>query len=106
MNTRAVIGVSLGLNVILAIAAIVLAVKLAGPRPATLTPAEGSAVQVVTQAVPTGVPGQVKVEKPAEGFDWRLVESEDYKKYIVNLRSIGCPEETIRDIITADVNKL
>jgi hypothetical protein len=35
-----------------------------------------------------------------------VVESEDYKKYIANLRSIGCPEETIRDIITADVNKL
>jgi hypothetical protein len=39
-------------------------------------------------------------------FDWRLVESEDYKKYIANLRAIGCPEETIRDIIVADVNKL
>lgn len=38
--------------------------------------------------------------------DWRNVESEDYRKYIGNLRSIGCPEETIRDIITADVNKL
>jgi hypothetical protein len=43
--------------------------------------------------------------RPAQ-FDWRLVESEDYKKYIANLRAIGCPEETIRDIIIADVNKL
>ena len=39
-------------------------------------------------------------------INWRMVESEDYRKYIENLRSIGCPEETIRDIITADVNKL
>ena len=39
-------------------------------------------------------------------FDWRTVESEDYRKYISNLRSIGCPEQTIRDIIIADVNKL
>ena len=39
-------------------------------------------------------------------LDWRNVESEDYKKYIANLRAIGCPEETIRDIIIADVNKL
>jgi hypothetical protein len=39
-------------------------------------------------------------------LDWRVVESEDYKKYIANLRAIGCPEETIRDIIVADVNKL
>lgn len=44
--------------------------------------------------------------KSAPKFDWRLVESEDYKKYIANLRSIGCPEETIRDIIIADVDKL
>jgi hypothetical protein len=44
--------------------------------------------------------------KPIQAFDWRLVESQDYKKYIANLRSIGCPEETIRDIIIADVDKL
>jgi hypothetical protein len=39
-------------------------------------------------------------------IDWRVVESGDYKKYIANLRSIGCPEETIVDIIKADVDKL
>ncbi len=39
-------------------------------------------------------------------FDWQQVESEDYQDYIANLRSIGCPEETIRDIIKADVDKL
>jgi hypothetical protein len=39
-------------------------------------------------------------------LDWRAVESEDYKKYIANLRAIGCPEKTIRDIIVADVNEL
>src|SRR5688572_24962345 len=49
----------------------------------------------------------VTVTLPAAGnLDWRIVESEDYKKYIANLRAIGCPEETIRDIIVADVNKL
>jgi hypothetical protein len=42
----------------------------------------------------------------AQKFDWRSVESADYKEYIANLRAIGCPEETIRDIINADVNKL
>src|SRR6185436_19245811 len=39
-------------------------------------------------------------------FDWQSVESPDYKQYIANLRAIGCPEETIKDIILADVNKL
>ena len=39
-------------------------------------------------------------------FDWRQVESGDYLQYIANLRAIGCPEKTIKDIIVADVNDL
>jgi len=39
-------------------------------------------------------------------FDWRQVECEDYRQYIANLRAIGCPETTIKDIIVADVNEL
>ena len=39
-------------------------------------------------------------------LDWRAVESADYKEYVKNLRGIGCPEETIFDIIVADVNTL
>src|SRR5437868_620849 len=39
-------------------------------------------------------------------FHWSLVESRDYRFYIANLRAIGCPEETIRDIIIAEVNRL
>src|SRR6185295_13264151 len=39
-------------------------------------------------------------------FSWREVESADYPIYIANLRDIGCPEQTIRDIIVADVNQL
>jgi hypothetical protein len=42
----------------------------------------------------------------AKPFNWQQVESEDYKTFIANLRSIGCPEETIRDIVIADVDKL
>jgi LysM repeat protein len=39
-------------------------------------------------------------------FTWSEVESTDYNTYIANLRDIGCPEQTIRDIIVADVNAL
>jgi hypothetical protein len=39
-----------------------------------------------------------------EFLSWAHVESPDYAVYIANLRSIGCPEQTIRDIIIADVN--
>src|SRR5688572_16545801 len=39
-------------------------------------------------------------------FDWGQLESEDYRTYINRLRTIGCPEETIRDLIIADLEKL
>jgi hypothetical protein len=39
-------------------------------------------------------------------FSWSEVGSDDYRTYIANLRGIGCPEQTIRDIIIADVNAL
>jgi hypothetical protein len=54
----------------------------------------------------------VKVVEPTitntvnKQFGWESVESSDYRQYIANLRSVGCPEETIRDIIRADVIKL
>jgi hypothetical protein len=39
-------------------------------------------------------------------FNWQSVEADDYEVYIANLRAIGCPEETIQDIVIADVFKL
>jgi len=40
------------------------------------------------------------------GFHWAQLESEDYRIYIANLRAVSCPEETIRDIILAEIDKL
>ena len=37
---------------------------------------------------------------------WDKMESADYKAYIGNLRKVGFPEELIREIIVADVNKM
>jgi len=42
----------------------------------------------------------------SETFDWAQLESADYHDYVANLRAIGCPEPTVRDIIIADVNDL
>jgi hypothetical protein len=50
-------------------------------------------------AVPASAAGRPR-------FSWRQIESDDYHQYIANLRAIGCPEQTIRDIILADVDKL
>lgn len=56
-----------------------------------------------TQAMATRV---TAAETKATPIDWRRVESSDYRQYIANLRAVGCPEKTIRDIIVADVNEL
>ena len=37
---------------------------------------------------------------------WRDLESHDLRMYIANLRKIECPEETIQDIILAEVGRL
>ena len=67
-------------------------------RPASKTLSPAVVRAVVRNADPASEAGSQ--------FDWRQVESEDYRKYIANLRGINCPEETIRDLIIADVNKL
>jgi LysM repeat protein len=46
------------------------------------------------------------VEVRRQFFLWSELESEDYVTYIANLRAISCPEQTIRDIIIADINAL
>jgi len=59
------------------------------------------------QSQPPG-PTQVKtnVVIRRQFFSWQELESSDYRAYVANLREIGCPEQTIRDIIIADVNAL
>jgi hypothetical protein len=50
--------------------------------------------------------GAPKVVVRRQFFNWTEIESDDYPTFIANLRRIGCPELTIRDIIVADVNHL
>jgi len=71
------------------------------------TAVETAAPATTTQSRVDSVREQtsVPVIAPAR-FSWHSVEAEDYKRYIANLRNIACPEATIRDIITADVDKL
>jgi hypothetical protein len=41
-----------------------------------------------------------------ENFTWDQVESTNYVAFIKNLHAVGCPEQTIRDIIMSEVNRL
>jgi len=104
MNTKVLFPVSLAVN--LALAALLLR-----PAPASKTtaPAETSSEPSPTTGTSTQASGpaiQVVTNTLVRKITWEQVESPDYRQYIQNLRSIGCPDETIRDIILADVNKL
>jgi len=39
----------------------------------------------------------------AERFSWGQIASDDFKIYRDRLRAVGCPDETVRDIITAEI---
>ncbi len=60
---------------------------------------------VLTQQIIKALP-VVKTNVLKERFTWQEIEATDYPTYIANLRAIGCPEQTIRDIIIADINHL
>ncbi len=66
-------------------------------------PSPSRASAVVTAPLPSPPPLPAPSSQP---FVWSSLESEDYPTYIANLRKIGCPEQTIRDIISADLENL
>ncbi|HWX21556.1 MAG TPA: LysM peptidoglycan-binding domain-containing protein [Candidatus Binatia bacterium] len=96
MRWRVLAFVSLGVNLVLA------AVWLAYHRPAN--PRGGAALASADAS--TNTLGRPNILLRRQFFSWQEIESPDYQVYIANLRDIGCPEQTIRDIIIADVNGL
>jgi hypothetical protein len=102
MKLKIILIISIGLNVALGMGYLAKGKKTASEVAPDANAGTNTALHLAGKKVVT----QVVTNELVRKFDWQLVESEDYKKYIANLRSIGCPEETIRDIIIADVNKL
>lgn len=96
MRWRVVALISLGVNVVLAAAWLSL-LRSSGTKPAHAPTA--------LMAAPANV-GRTNIVLRRQLFSWQELESDDYPTYIANLRDLGCPEQTIRDIIIADVNGL
>ncbi len=95
MRWRVFIIVSLALNVAFAAAWLISRNRSSGHLVVSVNADQASTNQVRT------IPVYRK-----QFFSWREIESADYPTYIANLRDIGCPEDTIRDIVVADVNQL
>lgn len=110
MNMRSVLLGSLVLNLLLLIALGWMVLDRNGnrlPSPASHGAGADSTNTAGHEAlIPPGSTNSSSLAVPRQKFTWRMVESSDYRQFIDNLRDIGCPEETIGDIITADINKL
>ncbi|MGB7769874.1 MAG: hypothetical protein WBN22_13605 [Verrucomicrobiia bacterium] len=98
MKTWPVIGCSLLLNAAFAAAIILSLRKTPPPAPAPVAVAPAS--------------GMISAWPPAESspapglpFQWSQIASKNLKLYRDNLRAIGCPELTVREIIRAVINE-
>ena len=100
MKLRLLILVSVALNVLLAVQ---LYRQNVVRLPATVKPV---ALHFITNRVlrlppkPVSVPITVSVDEP---FDWAQIETTDYRQYIANLRAVGCPELTVREMVVAEL---
>jgi len=90
----------LNLGLFAAILAYVLRARIASP----IAPSEHGTDAATSRSAPANV--REKEIAVTNQLRWAQLESEDYRTYIARLRAIGCPEQTISDIIIADLDKL
>ena len=102
---RRLLVLSCFLNVLLA-ALVVYGLHARGNRNQAVAPPEGD---FPAEAAFTGAGTELQTNFASPGpriRSWRDIESTDYRQYIANLKSIGCPEATIAEIIISEVNTL
>lgn len=103
MKSSTLIGVLVAANLALAGWAYY-TLKVRPPTQVAALPAEEELP--AEEPAPVIEPPEPQVMVVTNQLTWDQLESEDYKTYIARLRSINCPEQTIRDIIIADLDKL
>jgi hypothetical protein len=101
MNRRRWLVLSCGLNVLLA-GVVFWAVRM---RPSAVSETGLAAItNRLVRLQPILVERQTNTVAIKASFNWSQIESTDYRVYMQNLRALGCPEATIRDIIVADLD--
>lgn len=102
MKLRPTFTISLCLNLVLAGAAVHLL-----KQPASRAPRDSAATISEMTAAPTAASRPAASIPPAptpfvtNRFGWNAVEAEDLEQLATNLRAIGCPEKTVRDVVGA-----
>jgi len=101
MNVR-LVTISVCANLALAIFATHLRTRDHGP---VLAPAKVPALQRASHAS-----GTVRSSDPEDHesppFHWSSLESTNFEVYVANLRAVGCPESTVRDIVFGELADL
>lgn len=103
MNRRSWLILSLVLNLLLVGVVVWACQRRVFPKPIQNP---GSITNRLMRASPQPVAPNSEMIEVSTSFHWAQLESVDYRIYMENLRAIGCPEETIRDIVEADINDL
>ena len=105
MTGRIIIGILIAINLALAARLIP---SFRNRAPLQTEPLQGPDI---SNTVPLG-PAVSRTRPSSKGPDiidqslpWERVASRDLKQYVRNLRAIQCPDETIADIILAEVNR-
>ena len=91
---------SIGLNLALAVTAVMLwsLVGKKGPLPETM-----AAALTVPKSVTEKQSDTTPQPKP---FQWSQLDAPDFVTFVNNLRGIGCPEPTIRDIVAGELKEI
>lgn len=77
-------------------------------RPGAQIPASISLATKAKTPAPCATSAATTVTSSAKSsrFQWSQLDSSDYHIYVKNLRAIGCPEPTVRAIVTTDVDSI
>lgn len=94
-----------GLNVVLAGYLGFLLIRPAPPVKATAANPSPAAPAVPNSTRSSARPAAPPVSRVPEKVTWASLASTDLGRYAENLRRAGCPEQTIKDIILAAVNR-
>src|SRR5262245_20326351 len=71
------------------------------------SPSQASSSPRVASSAPTRAinPATAQKTKRLPETPFAAIYSVDAKQFVANLRAIGCPEETVKDILTAEINR-
>lgn len=94
------LAISAAANVLLLTAAVHFTRQPAGGGTAVRPANVATLREVVVCLEVTNLP--VEVRFVTNRFHWRALESTNWAGFVANLRAVGCPERTIRDLVVAD----